>query len=63
MGAWGEGEMNTVWQCEQVRFGQVYNKVLFSSRGEAEVFVQQMRRAEPDIFWRLEAVAANTVWN
>ena len=54
---------STVWQCEQLRAGQVYNKVLFHSRGEAESFVQQMRRVEPDIFWRMEPVAANAIWN
>lgn len=55
--------MSTVWQCEQLRAGQVYNKVLFNSKGDAETFVQQMRRAEPDMLWTMEAVPANTVWN
>ncbi len=54
---------STLWQCEQLRAGQVWNKVLFSTRGEAESFMQQMIRVQPDIFWRLEAVAANAIWN
>ena len=58
-----EAMTSTLWQCEQLRAGQVYNKVLFHSRGEAESFMQQMRRVEPDVFWRLEAVAAHALWN
>ena len=54
---------STVWQCEQLRAGQVYSKLLFQSRDEAESYMQQMQRVEPDIFWRLEPVAANTTWN
>ena len=54
---------STLWQCEQLRAGQVYNKVLFHSRGDAENFVRQMRQAQPDIFWRMEAVPAEAVWN
>ncbi len=55
--------MNTVWQCEQLRAGQVYNKMLFASRMEAESFVKQMRQAQPDMLWTMEAVPVNTVWN
>ena len=54
---------NTLWRCEQVRAGQVWNKMMFDTREEAEDFVSQMRKVEPDIFWRLEAVAAQMVWN
>ena len=54
---------STFWQCEQLRAGQVYNKVLFQSRDEAEDFVRKMRQVQPDIFWRMEAIAANAVWN
>lgn len=55
--------MKTVWQCEQLRAGQVYNKLLFGSKREAEQFMRRMIQAEPDIFWRLQAVAAQAVWN
>jgi hypothetical protein len=54
---------NTVWKCEQIRAGQVYNMVMFSTREEAEQFKNQMSRAEPDLFWRIEAVEARMVWN
>lgn len=55
--------MSTVWQCEQLRAGQIYSTMLFASKGEAESFVRQMQQKQPDIFWRLRAVAANAIWN
>ncbi len=54
---------STMWQCEQLRAGQVYNKVLFPTRTEAETFMRQMERVQPDIFWRMEAVPTSAVWN
>ena len=59
-----ETEMtDTVWQCEQVRAGQVTNRVLFDNEKQAVEFVAQMRKAEPDLFWRMEPIAARMVWN
>ncbi len=54
---------STIWQAEQLRAGQVYNTILFPSEMEAKDFVRQMQRQQPDIFWRLRAVAANAIWN
>jgi hypothetical protein len=54
---------NTLWRCEQLRAGKVYNKVLFYTQGEAEQFVRQMKKMEPDLFWRMEAVQMEAVWN
>jgi hypothetical protein len=54
---------DTLWKCEQLRAGQVYNKVMFDSRQEAEDFISKMQKMEPDLFWRIEPVAANMVWN
>lgn len=51
------------WQCEQLRAGRVYDKLLFSTRGEAERFMRQMQRAQPDIFWRMASVPLAAVWN
>jgi hypothetical protein len=53
----------TVWQCEQWRAGEVYNKLLFNTEREAEEFLQQMRRSDPDLFWKKTAVPAKAVWN
>ena len=54
---------NTLWQCEQLRAGQVWNKLLFPTKNEAEDFVRKMRQVQPDMLWTMEAVPANTVWN
>ncbi len=54
---------NTIWKCEQLRAGKLYNSVTFNSRQEADDFVAQMRRVEPDLFWRVEAIPASAVWN
>lgn len=54
---------DTLWKCEQLRAGQVYNRVMFNTRKDAENFISQMSRMEPDLFWRMEAVEAKMVWN
>ena len=54
---------NTMWKCEQLRAGQVYNKVMFNTREEAESFAAQMTKMEPDLFWHIEPVEARLVWN
>ncbi len=53
----------TLYRCEQWRAGQICNRILFTQQREAEEFLQKMRRVEPDIFWRMEAVPAAAVWN
>ena len=52
----------TMWKCEQLRAGMVYNRVMFNARAEAEQFAEQMGKAEPDLFWKIEAVPARAVW-
>jgi hypothetical protein len=54
---------STLWQCEQLRAGQVYNKILFNTQREAEQFVRKMNKMEPDLFWRMEPVPMAQVWN
>lgn len=54
---------NTIWRCDQLRAGKVYNSVTFNSQEEAESFTRQMRRVEPDLFWRIEALPVQAVWN
>jgi hypothetical protein len=55
--------MSTLWQCEQMRAGQVYSRMLFGSRGEAETFMRQLQQVQPDAILRLAAVPAEAVWN
>jgi hypothetical protein len=54
---------NTLWKCEQLRAGQITNQVVFDDEQQANIFVRQMRSMEPDIFWRIEPVDAQLVWN
>jgi hypothetical protein len=54
---------DTIWKCEQMRFGQVYTSMLFDSREEAEEFVDRMQNAAPDQFFRIEPVEAKQFWN
>lgn len=54
---------NTMWKCEQIRAGQVTNRLVFDSERQASHFVAQMLQVEPDIFWRIEPVDARQVWN
>ena len=54
---------NRVWKCEQMRAGQVTNRVVFDTQEQASEFVAQMQRVEPDLFWRVEPVDAYGVWN
>ena len=53
----------TLWKCEQLRAGQVTNRVTFDSEQQASAFVSKMQRIEPDLFWRVEPVEAWSVWN
>ncbi len=53
----------TMWRCDQVRAGQLYNRMLFDTREEAMQFVQRMQRMEPDQTFSVEAIEARQVWN
>ena len=54
---------DTLWKCEQHRAGQLYNRMMFDNRAEAEQFAEKMRQAEPDHFISVEAIKASQVWN
>ena len=42
----------TMWRCDQVRAGQLYNRMTFDTREEAEQFMKPdaADRARPDDF-------------
>lgn len=54
---------DTLWKCEQVRAGKVCEKLMFDTREQAEKFLAHMKRSAPDLFWRMEPIAAKMVWN
>jgi hypothetical protein len=53
----------TMWKCDQLRAGQLYNRMMFDSQAEAEQFAQKMRQVEPDQTFAIEAIKASQVWN
>jgi hypothetical protein len=53
----------TVWKCEQVWAGQLYNRIMFNTREEAEDFVITMQQLQPDHTISIEAIRAELVWN
>ncbi len=53
----------TMWKCDQLRAGQLYNRMMFDTQAEAEQFVHKMRQVEPDQMFSIEAVAASQIWN
>ena len=53
----------TVWKCEQVWAGQLYNRIMFNTLQEAEDFVVTMQQLQPDHMISIEAVRADLVWN
>ena len=54
---------DTMWRCNAMRAGQLYSRMMFDSKAEAEQFARKMREAEPDQMFSIEAVEARQVWN
>ncbi len=59
----GKAMTETMWRCDQVRAGQLYNRMMFDTREEAEQFAQRMQQMEPDQTFSIEAIEARQVWN
>jgi hypothetical protein len=59
----GKAMTDTMWRCDQVRAGQLYNRVMFDTLEEAERFVRKMKQVEPDQIFSIEAIEARQVWN
>ena len=53
----------TVWKCDQLRAGQLYNRMMFDTQAEAKKFAERMQQMEPDQTFRIEAISAAQVWN
>jgi hypothetical protein len=52
-----------MWRCDQVRGGQLYNRMMFDTKAEAEQFVRRMKPMEPDQTFSIEAIEASKIWN
>ena len=59
----GKPMTETIWRCDQLRAGQLYNRMMFDTQAEAEQFAHKMRQVEPDQMFAIEAVEASQVWN
>ena len=59
----GKAMTETMWKCDQVRAGQLYNRMMFDTREEAERFARKMQQMEPDQMFSIEAIEARQVWN
>ena len=59
----GKAMTETMWRCDQVRAGKLYNRMMFDTREEAERFAHRMQQMEPDQMFSIEAIEAKQVWN
>jgi hypothetical protein len=59
----GKTMTETMWKCDQVRAGRLYNRMMFDTREEAVQFAQRMQQMEPDQMFSIEAIEAKQVWN
>ncbi len=59
----GKAMTETLWKCDQLRAGQLYNRMMFDTQDEALKFAQRMQQMEPDQVFSIEAVDASQVWN
>ena len=59
----GKPMTETMWKCDQLRAGQLYNRMMFDTQDEARQFAQKMQQMEPDQVFSIEAIEASQVWN
>jgi hypothetical protein len=59
----GKTMTETMWKCDQVRAGRLYNRMMFDTKEEAVQFAQRMQQMEPDQMFSIEAIEARQVWN
>jgi hypothetical protein len=59
----GKAMTETLWKCDQLRAGQLYNRMMFDTQAEALHFAQKMQQMEPDQTFAIEAIEASQVWN
>ena len=59
----GKAMSETLWKCDQLRAGQLYNRMMFDTQDEAKKFAEKMQQMEPDQTFSIEAVHASQVWN
>jgi len=53
----------TLWRCDALRAGRLYQRSLFGTREEADAFVEKMQESGADLMFNVEAIMASAVWN
>jgi hypothetical protein len=53
----------TIWQCEEWRAGKMYERKLFDTREDAEMFVRKLSQVAPDLVFKIAPVDLQHVWN
>lgn len=59
----GKAMTETLWKCDQLRAGQLYNRMMFDTQAEAKRFAERMQQMEPDQIFAIEAIEASQIWN
>jgi hypothetical protein len=59
----GKAMSKIIWKCEKNWAGQLYHRMMFDTREEAEEFVSTMQQMEPDQMFSIEAIKGEQVWN
>ncbi len=52
-----------VWQCEEWRAGIMYERKLFDTKEDAEMFVRKLSQVAPDLMFKIAPVPAQQLWN
>jgi hypothetical protein len=63
LGFGAEGRAEMLWRCDAMRGGRVYTSGLFATEQEAQQFAEQLKKAEPDQTFSVEAIKASAVCN
>jgi len=52
-----------VWKCEQWFAGQMQERKMFFTEGQAREFASKLNGVAPDLVLRIEAMPIQNVWN
>jgi hypothetical protein len=52
-----------IWKCEEWRAGKMYERKLFDTKEDAEMFVRKLSQVAPDLIFKIAPVDVQQVWN
>ena len=53
----------TIWQCEEWRAGKMYERKLFDTKEDAEMFVRKLSQVAPDLMFKIAPVDVQQLRN